>query len=178
MWRISAREATQAEICTAHTASHYEWVRELSTKTSSELRTYDSRNGPRTEMPICWQPRYRLILQLAEQSKRARICSRKCQERHCRHHTTGTMQSKMNRMGLIYKMFPSPPKSERHITPSSARESLFVDMGCASRQRNPKRCSTKTPVFVYIPTSTFIKAVSLTLASQTRMASQTAELIK
>jgi histone deacetylase 6 len=38
MWRIGAREATMEEICTAHTASHYEWVRALNDKSSAELR--------------------------------------------------------------------------------------------------------------------------------------------
>jgi histone deacetylase 6 len=38
MWRIGAREATMAEICTAHTASHFEWVRNLDQKSSAELR--------------------------------------------------------------------------------------------------------------------------------------------
>jgi histone deacetylase 6 len=38
MWRIQAREATEAEICTAHTASHFHWARSLSDKTSEELR--------------------------------------------------------------------------------------------------------------------------------------------
>jgi histone deacetylase 6 len=38
MWRIPAREATQAEVCIAHTASHFEWVRALSSKSAAELR--------------------------------------------------------------------------------------------------------------------------------------------
>ncbi|CAG8971074.1 hypothetical protein HYALB_00009674 [Hymenoscyphus albidus] len=38
MWRITAREATREEICLAHTSSHYEWVEDLATKTTSELR--------------------------------------------------------------------------------------------------------------------------------------------
>ncbi|KAG4030058.1 hypothetical protein MFRU_013g00820 [Monilinia fructicola] len=38
MCRIAAREATKAEICTMHTAMHYEWVQALSCKTSEELR--------------------------------------------------------------------------------------------------------------------------------------------
>lgn len=38
MWRIAAREATHAEICTVHTASHLEWVKSLSKMSSSELR--------------------------------------------------------------------------------------------------------------------------------------------
>jgi histone deacetylase 6 len=42
MWRISAREATMEEVCTAHTASHFEWVRMLNEKTSAELREMTS----------------------------------------------------------------------------------------------------------------------------------------
>ncbi|RDW95348.1 hypothetical protein BP5796_01111 [Coleophoma crateriformis] len=38
MWRISAREATEAEICTVHYASHFDWVVALSEKSSAELR--------------------------------------------------------------------------------------------------------------------------------------------
>jgi histone deacetylase 6 len=38
MWRIRAREATQEEICLAHTASHYAWTEMLSKKSSAELR--------------------------------------------------------------------------------------------------------------------------------------------
>jgi len=38
MWRIAAREATPEEICLAHAASHYEWVRGLSLKSAAELR--------------------------------------------------------------------------------------------------------------------------------------------
>lgn len=38
MYRIAAREATKAEICTVHTAQHYEWVERLADKTSAELR--------------------------------------------------------------------------------------------------------------------------------------------
>lgn len=38
MWRIAAREATEAEVCTAHTASHYQWVYNLSTMSSEQLR--------------------------------------------------------------------------------------------------------------------------------------------
>ncbi|KAK2624188.1 hypothetical protein QTJ16_006138 [Diplocarpon rosae] len=38
MWRIPARQATREEICTAHAAGHYEWVRSLGDKTSMELR--------------------------------------------------------------------------------------------------------------------------------------------
>lgn len=38
MWRIGARKATREEICTAHTATHFEWVAALSQKTSAELR--------------------------------------------------------------------------------------------------------------------------------------------
>ncbi|KAH7413432.1 hypothetical protein BKA64DRAFT_568107 [Cadophora sp. MPI-SDFR-AT-0126] len=47
MWRIGARKATREEICTAHTASHYEWVKSLSTMTSADLRqlTNDFDNG-------------------------------------------------------------------------------------------------------------------------------------
>ena len=47
MWRISAREATMAEICTAHTASHFEWVHMLNEKSSAELRamTTEMDNG-------------------------------------------------------------------------------------------------------------------------------------
>ncbi len=47
MWRITARHAKQAEICTVHTAAHFEWVRALSQLTSAELRqlTNDFDNG-------------------------------------------------------------------------------------------------------------------------------------
>ncbi|KIM99022.1 hypothetical protein OIDMADRAFT_43096 [Oidiodendron maius Zn] len=38
MWRIQAREASEAEVCTAHTAAHLQWARDLSTMTSEELR--------------------------------------------------------------------------------------------------------------------------------------------
>lgn len=38
MWRIQARQATEEEVCTAHTASHLSWVRSLSQRTSEELR--------------------------------------------------------------------------------------------------------------------------------------------
>lgn len=38
MWRIPAREATQSEICNVHTKKHYEWVRELTVKSTEELR--------------------------------------------------------------------------------------------------------------------------------------------
>lgn len=38
MWRIAAREATKDEICLVHYAKHYDWVQELSTKPTSELR--------------------------------------------------------------------------------------------------------------------------------------------
>jgi histone deacetylase 6 len=38
MWRIGAREATEEEICTVHTAYHYRWVEHLSTKSSADLR--------------------------------------------------------------------------------------------------------------------------------------------
>ena len=38
MWRISAREATKQEICTVHTAGHYDWVQELSSMSIKELR--------------------------------------------------------------------------------------------------------------------------------------------
>jgi len=47
MWRIAARKATPAEICTVHTAAHFEWVKSLSLLTSSQLRqlTNDFDNG-------------------------------------------------------------------------------------------------------------------------------------
>jgi histone deacetylase 6 len=47
MWRIAARKATPAEICTVHTAAHFEWVKKLSTLTSAQLRqlTMDFDNG-------------------------------------------------------------------------------------------------------------------------------------
>ncbi|KAI9053957.1 hypothetical protein LZ554_002901 [Drepanopeziza brunnea f. sp. 'monogermtubi'] len=47
MWRIAAREATREEICTVHTASHFEWVRSLSQMSSEDLRqlTNDYDNG-------------------------------------------------------------------------------------------------------------------------------------
>ncbi|CAN8103481.1 unnamed protein product [Discula destructiva] len=38
MWRIPARSATENEICTVHTPTHYAWVRNLSTKSTAELR--------------------------------------------------------------------------------------------------------------------------------------------
>ena len=38
MWRIQARAATEPEICTAHTASHFQWVRSLSQMTAANLR--------------------------------------------------------------------------------------------------------------------------------------------
>jgi histone deacetylase 6 len=38
LWRIPAREARRDEICLAHTPSHFEWVRELDSKSSAELR--------------------------------------------------------------------------------------------------------------------------------------------
>jgi histone deacetylase 6 len=39
MWRIAARRATQAEICLAHTAAHFDWVRQLGQMSSAELRS-------------------------------------------------------------------------------------------------------------------------------------------
>ena len=39
MWRIAAREATKQEICTVHTAGHYNWVQELSNMSIKELRS-------------------------------------------------------------------------------------------------------------------------------------------
>ena len=47
MYRISARKAERDEICLAHTAMHYEWVKELGNKTSAELRdmTFAMDNG-------------------------------------------------------------------------------------------------------------------------------------
>lgn len=38
MWRIGARKATREEIQTAHTASHFEWVKSLSMMSSAQLR--------------------------------------------------------------------------------------------------------------------------------------------
>ena len=38
MWRVAAREATAAEVCTVHTASHFEWVKALNHMTAAELR--------------------------------------------------------------------------------------------------------------------------------------------
>lgn len=38
MWRIRARAATRKEICLAHTASHFEWVKSLSVMSSADLR--------------------------------------------------------------------------------------------------------------------------------------------
>lgn len=38
MWRIAARDATKQEICTVHTASHYDWVQELSDMSTNQLR--------------------------------------------------------------------------------------------------------------------------------------------
>ena len=47
MWRIAARKALPAEICTVHTAAHFEWVKSLSLLTSADLRqlTHDFDNG-------------------------------------------------------------------------------------------------------------------------------------
>lgn len=39
MYRIAARSATKAEICTVHLATHYHWVEMLSKRTSEELRS-------------------------------------------------------------------------------------------------------------------------------------------
>ncbi|KAI6249026.1 Histone deacetylase [Erysiphe necator] len=38
MYRIAARKATRAEICTVHTSAHYEWVQSLNDMTSAQLR--------------------------------------------------------------------------------------------------------------------------------------------
>ncbi|KAI0394583.1 histone deacetylase [Xylariaceae sp. FL0594] len=38
MWRIPAREATKQEICTVHTAGHYDWVENLSHMSTRDLR--------------------------------------------------------------------------------------------------------------------------------------------
>ncbi|KAI0402978.1 histone deacetylase [Xylaria palmicola] len=38
MWRIPAREATKQEICTVHTAGHYDWVENLSHMSTKDLR--------------------------------------------------------------------------------------------------------------------------------------------
>jgi histone deacetylase 6 len=38
MYRVSARVATKAEICTVHTAAHYDWVEDTAHRTSAELR--------------------------------------------------------------------------------------------------------------------------------------------
>ncbi|KAI8624593.1 histone deacetylase [Xylariaceae sp. FL1651] len=38
MWRIPAREATKQEICTVHTARHYDWVENLSHMSTKDLR--------------------------------------------------------------------------------------------------------------------------------------------
>ncbi|RYP67997.1 hypothetical protein DL771_006920 [Monosporascus sp. 5C6A] len=38
MWRIAAREATKQEICTVHTAGHYDWVQDLSNMSTRDLR--------------------------------------------------------------------------------------------------------------------------------------------
>ncbi|KAL2066696.1 hypothetical protein VTL71DRAFT_2768 [Oculimacula yallundae] len=47
MWRITARHATREEICTVHTASHFEWVQSLKEMSSADLRqlTADYDNG-------------------------------------------------------------------------------------------------------------------------------------
>ncbi|KAL3421272.1 Histone deacetylase clr3 [Phlyctema vagabunda] len=42
MWRIPAREATRAEICTLHHVNHYDWVKSLEEKSSVELRQLTS----------------------------------------------------------------------------------------------------------------------------------------
>ncbi|OTB14797.1 hypothetical protein K445DRAFT_75610 [Daldinia sp. EC12] len=39
MWRIPARSATKSEVCTVHTARHYDWVQNLSQMSTRELRT-------------------------------------------------------------------------------------------------------------------------------------------
>ncbi|SZF03334.1 unnamed protein product [Blumeria hordei] len=39
MYRIAARKATRAEICTVHTTAHYEWVQSLNDMTSAQLRS-------------------------------------------------------------------------------------------------------------------------------------------
>ncbi|KAK6955006.1 hypothetical protein Daesc_002636 [Daldinia eschscholtzii] len=39
MWRIPARPATKSEVCTVHTARHYDWVQNLSQMSTRELRT-------------------------------------------------------------------------------------------------------------------------------------------
>lgn len=38
MWRIPSRQATEEEVCLVHLPQHYNWVRELSTKSTEELR--------------------------------------------------------------------------------------------------------------------------------------------
>ncbi|TVY27665.1 Histone deacetylase [Lachnellula hyalina] len=38
MWRIPARVAREDEVCTVHTASHFNWVKDLSNKSPKELR--------------------------------------------------------------------------------------------------------------------------------------------
>ncbi|CZR53652.1 related to histone deacetylase A [Phialocephala subalpina] len=38
MYRIDARKATESEICTVHTAEHFDWVHSLSNMSSAELR--------------------------------------------------------------------------------------------------------------------------------------------
>ncbi|KAE8447296.1 hypothetical protein EG329_010854 [Mollisiaceae sp. DMI_Dod_QoI] len=38
MYRIDARKATESEICTVHTAEHFDWVHSLSKMTSAQLR--------------------------------------------------------------------------------------------------------------------------------------------
>lgn len=38
LWRIAARRATEEEICTCHTAAHYDWVTQLNKMDSYQLR--------------------------------------------------------------------------------------------------------------------------------------------
>ncbi|KAG9236141.1 hypothetical protein BJ875DRAFT_357559, partial [Amylocarpus encephaloides] len=38
LWRIPARNATENEICLAHTKPHFQWVKDLSSKSTDELR--------------------------------------------------------------------------------------------------------------------------------------------
>ncbi|KAF8861541.1 histone deacetylase A-like protein [Acephala macrosclerotiorum] len=42
MYRIDARKATESEICTVHTAKHFDWVHSLSQMSSAELRDLTS----------------------------------------------------------------------------------------------------------------------------------------
>lgn len=45
MWRIAAREARKDEICTMHTAMHFDWVESLGKRSSEEIREMNDKWG-------------------------------------------------------------------------------------------------------------------------------------